>query len=106
MRGHETAPAELAGIILSGSPYSVYDSDSPRVDPDVYTYGVPVLGICYGLQETASHFGARVEACANREYGHASISVQRVGDGKTGPDALFADLADNMDVRRHRCRSS
>lgn len=71
----------------------------------MYTYGVPVLGICYGLQETANHFGARVEACAHREYGHASISIQRVGDGKTGPDALFADLADTMDVRARQRRA-
>ncbi len=38
------------GVILSGSPYSVYDSDSPHVDPDVFELGVPILGICYGLQ--------------------------------------------------------
>lgn len=39
-----------SGIVLSGSPYSVYDTESPRVDPEVYDSGVPVLGICYGLQ--------------------------------------------------------
>ena len=38
------------GVILSGSPYSVYDPDSPHVDPDVFELGVPILGICYGLQ--------------------------------------------------------
>jgi GMP synthase (glutamine-hydrolysing) len=38
------------GVILSGSPYSVYDSDSPHVDPEVFELGVPILGICYGLQ--------------------------------------------------------
>ena len=42
--------SSFAGVILSGSPYSVYDSDSPHVDPDVFELGVPILGICYGLQ--------------------------------------------------------
>ncbi|GAA5834021.1 hypothetical protein JCM5353_008612 [Sporobolomyces roseus] len=64
------------GIILSGSPFSVYEKDAPRVDPDVYTAGVPVLGICYGLQETANYFGARVEASDHREYGEAIIKVE------------------------------
>ena len=43
----------FAGVILSGSPYSVYDRDSPHVDPDVFELGVPILGICYGLQVCA-----------------------------------------------------
>ncbi|GAA5904488.1 hypothetical protein JCM6882_008922 [Rhodosporidiobolus microsporus] len=63
------------GIILSGSPFSVYEKDAPRVDPDVYTAGVPVLGVCYGLQETANYFGARVEASDHREYGEAIVKV-------------------------------
>ena len=42
--------SSFAGVILSGSPYSVYDRDAPHVDPDVFELGVPILGICYGLQ--------------------------------------------------------
>ncbi|GAA5852592.1 hypothetical protein JCM8547_002555 [Rhodosporidiobolus lusitaniae] len=63
------------GIILSGSPFSVYEEGAPRVDPAVFDAGVPVLGICYGLQETANFFGARVEASDHREYGEAIIKI-------------------------------
>ncbi len=46
----DSSSLSLPGVILSGSPYSVYDRDSPHVDPDVFEIGVPILGICYGLQ--------------------------------------------------------
>ncbi|POV96677.1 hypothetical protein PSHT_15018 [Puccinia striiformis] len=63
------------GIILSGSPYSVYDADSPRVDPDVFELGVPVFGICYGLQEISNSFGGKVIACDRKEYGSAVLDI-------------------------------
>lgn len=63
------------GIILSGSPYSVYDKDAPHVDPKVWEMGVPILGICYGLQEIAWTKGGKVEPHDKREYGKSTISV-------------------------------
>ncbi|KAK1926154.1 hypothetical protein DB88DRAFT_480866 [Papiliotrema laurentii] len=68
------------GIILSGSPYSVYADDAPHVDPAVFEAGVPILGICYGLQEIARTHGGKVEAHSHREYGYAKIQVEKVGN--------------------------
>ena len=65
------------GIILSGGPCSVYDSDSPAADPAVLALGLPILGICYGLQYIAHHLGGKVEAAASREYGHAQVTLTR-----------------------------
>ena len=65
------------GVILSGGPCSVYDSDAPATDPAVLALGVPVLGICYGLQFITHHLGGRVESAASREYGHAEVSIIR-----------------------------
>ncbi|KAH7920895.1 GMP synthase [Leucogyrophana mollusca] len=87
------------GIILSGSPYSVYDDDAPHADPAVYDLGVPILGICYGLQEmTLSHKG-KVEKCDHREYGFAQVQISRFGEGASSSvDALFEGLGDEMQV--------
>jgi len=64
---------------MSGSPYSVYADDAPHVDPAVFESGVPVMGICYGLQEIARTHGGNVEAHSHREYGYAKVQVNKVG---------------------------
>jgi GMP synthase (glutamine-hydrolysing) len=63
------------GIILSGGPCSVYDADAPAADPAVLEMGIPVLGICYGLQFVVHHLGGKVVAASAREYGHAEVTV-------------------------------
>jgi GMP synthase (glutamine-hydrolysing) len=63
------------GIILSGGPSSVYDKDAPSADPRVFELGLPVLGICYGLQFMAHALGGKVKAAKHREYGHAQVDL-------------------------------
>ncbi|MCX6138667.1 MAG: glutamine-hydrolyzing GMP synthase [Ignavibacteriales bacterium] len=63
------------GIILSGGPSSVYAADAPISDAGLFALGVPVLGICYGLQLIASQLGGAVDHAARREYGRAAITV-------------------------------
>jgi GMP synthase (glutamine-hydrolysing) len=64
-------------IVLSGGPASVYAEGAPTVDPRVFELGLPVLGICYGLQLIAHLLGGKVEAAAHREYGHARVVVEK-----------------------------
>lgn len=63
------------GIILSGGPMSVYDQGAPVISPELLELGIPVLGICYGLQIIAKTLGGVVEPAPNREYGRASMQV-------------------------------
>ncbi|ALX49078.1 glutamine-hydrolyzing GMP synthase [Lentibacillus amyloliquefaciens] len=65
------------GIILSGGPHSVYDDNSFRCDPAIFELGIPVFGICYGMQLMALHFDGEVSKTSNREYGKAEINLNQ-----------------------------
>jgi GMP synthase (glutamine-hydrolysing) len=65
------------GIILSGGPASVTDEGSPQIGPEIFSIGVPVLGICYGLHLMARASGGEVEKADHREYGHTVIQIDR-----------------------------
>ena len=62
-------------IILSGGPSSVYEKDAPKVDKELFNLGVPILGICYGMQIIVYSMGGKVEGAENREYGKAEIEI-------------------------------
>jgi len=92
-----TAPLEEirsyspVGVILSGGPCSVYASDAPPADPRLFSLGLPVLGICYGLQYMTHTLGGKVRAADKREYGHADVELL---DGSR----LFTGLPKTMSV--------
>lgn len=86
------------GVILSGGPYSVYSDDAPHVDPAVFDLNVPILGICYGLQELAWHHGKNVIAGEKREYGHATLKVEKHSGKQAHVDQLFNGLEEDMVV--------
>jgi GMP synthase (glutamine-hydrolysing) len=75
------------GVVLSGGPESVNLDEPPRVSPSLYELGVPVLGICYGMQTMAAELGGKVEASSHREFGYAEITP--------GDSGLFGDLTDS-----------
>jgi GMP synthase (glutamine-hydrolysing) len=77
------------GIILSGGPKSVYEPEAPAVEEALFELGVPVLGICYGMQLMSRHFGGEVVPAGKREFGHADL----LSVGNPGPlfDGFFAE---------------
>ena len=92
----DTAAAEIArakpnGIILSGGPASVYDKGAPQIDPQIFTLGVPILGICYGLMLMAHHLGGHVKFTGRREFGAGTLDV-------TNGSQLFEGLGSQVDV--------
>jgi GMP synthase (glutamine-hydrolysing) len=74
------------GIILSGGPSSVYDTDAPHSDPAIFDLGIPIFGICYGMQLMTSQLGGKVERSDKREYGRAMLELDDVEDVFSGFD--------------------
>ena len=74
------------GIIFSGGPSSVYESGAPKPSPEVLGMGIPVLGICYGLQLIADQLGGKVDPFARREFGKAVLHVDKGNDLLAGLD--------------------
>ncbi|RKD71272.1 GMP synthase (glutamine-hydrolysing) [Sinobaca qinghaiensis] len=79
------------GIIFSGGPNSAYVEGAPNCDPAIFDMGIPILGICYGMQLMTHHFGGKVEAAHHREYGKAMITVQN-------GSSLYHDLPKEQSV--------
>jgi GMP synthase (glutamine-hydrolysing) len=90
---------DLAGIILSGGPASVYAPDAPVVPAELLQLGVPVLGICYGMQWMARTLGGDVQPSHQREFGRQAISVRRaleLFDGVTGHTVVWMSHGDSV----------
>ncbi|HYL47528.1 MAG TPA: glutamine-hydrolyzing GMP synthase, partial [Candidatus Limnocylindrales bacterium] len=87
----EIRALEPVGIVLSGGPSSVYDADAPVCDPKVLELGVPVLGICYGMQWLAHTLGGKVVRADRREYGPARLDCAKPGN-------LFRGLPGSLKV--------
>ncbi len=85
--------AELAprGLILSGGPSSVYAPDAPNCDPGIFELGIPVLGICYGMQLICQHLGGEVTNAPAREYGRAKCHIP-------SSNGLFQDVPEETEV--------
>ena len=87
----EIAKLKPSGLILSGGPASVYDKGAPHLDPEIFSLGIPVLGICYGLMLMAHHLGGQVVFTGRREYGAGTLHI-------TNGSELLGGLGPQIDV--------
>ena len=81
------------GVILSGGPASLSEPSAPRCDPNVFECGVPILGICYGMQAMTDSLGGLVRRAPEREYGHATVTI-----ADAGVDTLFDGIPSELRV--------
>jgi len=91
----ELMKLEPAGVVLSGGPSSVYDAEAPKCDAKLLALGVPVLGICYGMQWITHTLGGKVERAERREYGRAQLNIENTGPEQSD---LFTGVAPSLRV--------
>jgi GMP synthase (glutamine-hydrolysing) len=92
---------DVRGVILSGSPFSVYEPDAPRPDERVYSLSVPVLGICYGVQRMIQDHGGEVASLARKEYGRAAVRFLERSPLLAGvPDGFISWMSHGDTIRR------
>src|ERR1700758_5203417 len=87
----QVAAMQPKGLIFSGGPASVYDEGAPQVDPGIFSLGIPILGICYGLMLMAHHLDGRVVFTGRREYGAGVLHIDNQSE-------LFERLGNQLDV--------
>jgi len=99
----DAAPSEIAedtgAIILSGSPFSIYGDDAPKPDPGIYELGIPMLGICYGMQAMTEALGGKVSPGTTREYGPMGFEPgdkHRLFEGLEGPTKVWMSHGDEV----------
>lgn len=104
LKSHKITAAEVreiapVGLILSGGPNSVYDEGSFDIDPEIFELGLPILGICYGMQLMCYKLGGNVEAASDREYGKAMIELQtesKLFAGTPSPQQVLMSHGDKV----------
>ena len=87
----EVKKKNAMGVILSGGPSSVSDDDAPTIDSNIFELGVPILGICYGMQLIATRLGGNVASSSTREYGASSLDINQ-------KSRLFNDVPKNINI--------
>ena len=91
LTAEEIKKKNISGIILSGGPSSVSDDDAPTIDSNIFELGVPILGICYGMQLIATRLGGNVASSSTREYGASALDINE-------KSRLFNDVPKNINI--------
>ncbi|MCP4744613.1 MAG: glutamine-hydrolyzing GMP synthase [Desulfobacteraceae bacterium] len=88
------------GIILSGGPASIYEANSPKADTGIFDLGIPILGICYGMQFMMDSLGGKVKCAQKREYGFAELQIERqngIFDNVASPNQVWMSHGDSIE---------
>ena len=90
----------IKGIILSGGPNSVYDEGAPHIEKTLFNLGIPILGICYGMQITQYLFNGKISPSANREYGKSTLNIvkdSKLTKGLNNTSTVWMSHGDHVD---------